>query len=193
MVFGVIMGTGVGGGLVFDGRLWSGPQHIAGEWGHHSIDPNGPRCYCGQRGCVESFISGPAVQRALRERQRRGADDGRDRRARPRRRARGGRRVRRVPRPLRPRPRQRDLDPRSRRRRARRRPVEHRRALRARPRRGGALRHSTTSCARRSAATCTATPPASSAPPFSMGRDRLVGRRGRATARPYGVGASQST
>ena len=55
VVFGVIMGTGVGGGLVVDGRLWSGPQHIAGEWGHHSIDPNGPECYCGQRGCVESL------------------------------------------------------------------------------------------------------------------------------------------
>lgn len=62
VVFGVIMGTGVGGGWVWGGRLWSGPQHIAGEWGHHGIDPNGPPCYCGQRGCVESFISGPAVQ-----------------------------------------------------------------------------------------------------------------------------------
>ena len=62
MVFGVIMGTGVGGGLVIGGQLWSGPQHIAGEWGHHSIDPDGPSCYCGRRGCVETFISGPAVQ-----------------------------------------------------------------------------------------------------------------------------------
>ena len=68
VVFGVIMGTGVGGGLVVDGRLWSGPQHIAGEWGHHSIDPRGPACYCGQRGCVERLISGPAVQRHYRER-----------------------------------------------------------------------------------------------------------------------------
>jgi fructokinase len=68
MVFGVILGTGVGGGLVVDGRLWSGPQHIAGEWGHHSIDPNGPECYCGQRGCVESLISGPAVEAAYRQR-----------------------------------------------------------------------------------------------------------------------------
>jgi len=68
VVFGVIMGTGVGGGLVVDGKLWSGPQHIAGEWGHHSIDPHGPTCYCGQRGCVESLISGPAVQRQYRDR-----------------------------------------------------------------------------------------------------------------------------
>ncbi len=68
VVFGVIMGTGVGGGLVVGGRLWSGPQHIAGEWGHHSIDPNGPECYCGRRGCVESFISGPAVQALYRSR-----------------------------------------------------------------------------------------------------------------------------
>ena len=67
MVFGVIMGTGVGGGLVIDGRLWSGPQHIAGEWGHHVIDPQGPDCYCGQRGCVETLISGPAVARRYRE------------------------------------------------------------------------------------------------------------------------------
>jgi fructokinase len=70
VVFGVIMGTGVGGGLVVDGALWSGPQHIAGEWGHHSIDPAGPRCYCGQRGCVESLVAGPAV--AARYRQRSG-------------------------------------------------------------------------------------------------------------------------
>lgn len=67
LVFGVIMGTGVGGGLVIDGRLWSGPQHIAGEWGHHAIDPLGPPCYCGQRGCVETLISGPGVERRYRE------------------------------------------------------------------------------------------------------------------------------
>jgi len=66
VVFGVIMGTGVGGGLVVDGRLWSGPQHIAGEWGHHAIDPHGPLCYCGQRGCVEMLIAGPAVERQYR-------------------------------------------------------------------------------------------------------------------------------
>jgi len=68
LVFGVIMGTGVGGGLVIDGRVWSGPQHIAGEWGHHAIDPQGPRCYCGQRGCVEMLISGPAVERRYADR-----------------------------------------------------------------------------------------------------------------------------
>jgi fructokinase len=62
VVFGVIMGTGVGGGIVFDGRTHAGPQHIAGEWGHHSIDPNGADCYCGNRGCVETCISGPAVE-----------------------------------------------------------------------------------------------------------------------------------
>lgn len=67
LVFGVIMGTGVGGGLVIGGRLWSGPQHIAGEWGHHVIDAQGPPCYCGQRGCVESLMSGPAVERRYRE------------------------------------------------------------------------------------------------------------------------------
>ncbi|MEO8605537.1 MAG: ROK family protein [bacterium] len=66
VVFGVILGTGVGGGLVVDGRLWSGPQHIAGEWGHHAIDQLGPDCYCGQRGCVETLIAGPAVERRYR-------------------------------------------------------------------------------------------------------------------------------
>jgi fructokinase len=66
VVFGVILGTGVGGGIVCDGRLLRGPQRIAGEWGHHSIDPNGPSCYCGQKGCVEQYISGPAVERQYR-------------------------------------------------------------------------------------------------------------------------------
>lgn len=68
VVFGVIMGTGVGGGMVFGGEVWSGPQHLAGEWGHHCLDPAGPECYCGQRGCVESLISGPAVERQYRAR-----------------------------------------------------------------------------------------------------------------------------
>jgi len=63
VVFGVILGTGVGGGIVHRGELLRGPQNLSGEWGHHSMDPHGPRCYCGQRGCVESLISGPAVVR----------------------------------------------------------------------------------------------------------------------------------
>jgi len=67
LVFGVILGTGVGGGLVIDGRLWSGPQHIAGEWGHHVVDPQGPPCYCGHRGCAETLLSGPALERSYRE------------------------------------------------------------------------------------------------------------------------------
>jgi len=62
LVFGVILGTGVGGGIVHRGELLRGPQHLAGEWGHHSIDPSGPACYCGQRGCVERFLAGPAVE-----------------------------------------------------------------------------------------------------------------------------------
>ena len=66
-MFGVIMGTGVGGGIVHNGELLTGPQHLAGEWGHHAIDSDGPTCYCGRRGCVESFISGPALQRQYRE------------------------------------------------------------------------------------------------------------------------------
>ena len=66
VVFGIIMGTGVGGGIVARGQLVLGPQGIAGEWGHHSIDPCGPLCYCGQRGCVERYLSGPAVQELYR-------------------------------------------------------------------------------------------------------------------------------
>ena len=58
LVFGVIMGTGCGGGIVYKGEVITGPQAIAGEWGHMSINPNGPLCYCGQRGCVETYISG---------------------------------------------------------------------------------------------------------------------------------------
>ena len=61
VVFGVILGTGVGGGIVFHGRLHEGPQHIAGEWGHNVLDPAGPPCYCGRRGCVETFLSGPGL------------------------------------------------------------------------------------------------------------------------------------
>ena len=60
------MGTGVGGGIVAHGRLLRGPQSIAGEWGHQSIDPAGPACYCGQRGCVERYVSGPAVEESYR-------------------------------------------------------------------------------------------------------------------------------
>lgn len=64
VVFGVILGTGVGGGLVFSGRLWPGRQGIAGEWGHHTIFPDSPEtCYCGRRGCLELFASGPATER----------------------------------------------------------------------------------------------------------------------------------
>ena len=65
VMFGVIMGTGVGGGLVLRGRAWDGAQGIAGEWGHMVLEPNdGPPCYCGKRGCVETFLSGPAIERA---------------------------------------------------------------------------------------------------------------------------------
>ncbi len=58
-VFGVIMGTGVGGGIVINGKLLSGLQHIAGEWGHNCLEEDGPPCYCGKRGCIETFLSGP--------------------------------------------------------------------------------------------------------------------------------------
>jgi fructokinase len=63
VVFGVIMGTGCGGGLVIDGQVHRGLQSIAGEWGHMTIDPAGPPCYCGGRGCVETYISGSGLER----------------------------------------------------------------------------------------------------------------------------------
>ncbi|HEU5339121.1 MAG TPA: ROK family protein [Sulfuricaulis sp.] len=61
IVFGVILGTGVGGGIVINGKLHEGPQHIAGEWGHNILEADGPPCYCGKRGCVETFLSGPGL------------------------------------------------------------------------------------------------------------------------------------
>ena len=69
VVFGVIVGTGVGGGLVIDGRVWTGPNAIAGEWGHNPLpwpadgERPGPPCYCGKTGCIETFLSGPGLAR----------------------------------------------------------------------------------------------------------------------------------
>ncbi len=63
VVFGVILGTGVGGGIVVNGQLLEGTQRIAGEWGHNVLEPDGPTCYCGKRGCVETFLSGPGLAR----------------------------------------------------------------------------------------------------------------------------------
>lgn len=69
VVFGAILGTGVGGGVVVDGRVLAGRNAIAGEWGHDPLPwPNdeerpGPLCYCGRRGCIETFISGPGLLR----------------------------------------------------------------------------------------------------------------------------------
>ena len=62
IVFGVILGTGVGGGIVINGSLHKGRTNIAGEWGHHTLHPNGRQCYCGKQGCVEMYISGPALE-----------------------------------------------------------------------------------------------------------------------------------
>jgi len=63
VAFGVIMGTGVGGGIVIDGKIWNGKHGIAGEWGHNFLDDSGGKCYCGKMGCVETVISGPATER----------------------------------------------------------------------------------------------------------------------------------
>ena len=69
VVFGVILGTGVGGGIVVDGRALDGRNLVAGEWGHTPLpwmradEMPGPRCYCGRDGCVETFLSGPGFVR----------------------------------------------------------------------------------------------------------------------------------
>ncbi len=67
-VFGVILGTGCGGGLVFDGRLIDGPHSIGGEWGHNPLpwatadEHPGPLCWCGRNGCLETWVSGPGLE-----------------------------------------------------------------------------------------------------------------------------------
>jgi len=62
-VFGAIMGTGIGGGMIFEGKLVNGHQMIAGEWGHSIISSYGPQCHCGKIGCIETFISGSAIEK----------------------------------------------------------------------------------------------------------------------------------
>jgi fructokinase len=65
VVFGVILGTGVGAGITIDGTVLRGANRIAGEWGHNALpwaengERPGPACYCGKRGCIETFLSGP--------------------------------------------------------------------------------------------------------------------------------------
>jgi fructokinase len=72
-VFGVIVGTGTGGGVVVNRQVLTGPNAIAGEWGHNPLpwpregEWPGPPCYCGRTGCVEQFLSGPALARDYRE------------------------------------------------------------------------------------------------------------------------------
>jgi len=72
-VFGVILGTGVGGGIVVSGRVLDGPNAIAGEWGHNPLplsreaDLPLPPCYCGRAGCIETYLSGPGMERDHRE------------------------------------------------------------------------------------------------------------------------------
>ena len=84
VVFGVILGTGVGAGIVVDKRIISGRNRIAGEWGHNPLpwpraeELPGPSCYCGKTGCIETFLSGPGLAREFRIRTGKGlsANDG---------------------------------------------------------------------------------------------------------------------
>jgi predicted NBD/HSP70 family sugar kinase len=68
MVFGIILGTGVGGGLVLDGEAWNGLHGIGGEWGHNPLRGEDAPCYCGKRGCNEAVFSGPALEHYYRSR-----------------------------------------------------------------------------------------------------------------------------
>jgi fructokinase len=78
VVFGVILGTGCGGGILVHGHVLTGVNGIAGEWGHNPLpaprddERNGPPCYCGRRGCIEQFLSGPGL---AREYQTQGGDE----------------------------------------------------------------------------------------------------------------------
>jgi len=67
LVFGVIMGTGCGGGFIYNGELRTGPQRLAGEWGHSVVNPNGPKCFCGKKGCVSTYISGTGLEEMIYE------------------------------------------------------------------------------------------------------------------------------
>jgi len=75
VVFGVIIGTGTGGGITVDGRLVTGPNGITGEWGHnplpwpHPDELPGPDCYCGLQGCIETWLSGPGMARDFQAQQ----------------------------------------------------------------------------------------------------------------------------
>lgn len=68
LVLGLIVGTGTGAGWVLDGKVWTGPHAIAGEWGHNPLpwpEPHelpGPDCYCGRKGCIETWLSGPGIR-----------------------------------------------------------------------------------------------------------------------------------
>jgi fructokinase len=64
-VFGIIMGTGCGGGFVFNKKLRTGPQLLSGEWGHSTIDLSGPDCYCKKKGCIETYISGSGLEKII--------------------------------------------------------------------------------------------------------------------------------
>lgn len=74
VVFGVILGTGVGGGVVARGRIIEGANRIGGEWGHNPLpwpaddERPGPTCYCGKAGCIETFLSGPGMTRDFEQR-----------------------------------------------------------------------------------------------------------------------------
>ncbi|PIB36988.1 sugar kinase [Reichenbachiella sp. 5M10] len=67
VVFGVIIGSGVGGGLVINGQIINGAHGIGGEWGHNYLDTSGGLCYCGKIGCTETIIAGPHLQRYYKQ------------------------------------------------------------------------------------------------------------------------------
>lgn len=71
-MIGIWVGTGIGGGLILDGELWRGSRNAAGEIGHMTLDPDGPRCSCGERGHAEAYASRTAIERRVRKLSKRG-------------------------------------------------------------------------------------------------------------------------
>ncbi|MEE2876240.1 MAG: ROK family protein [Candidatus Neomarinimicrobiota bacterium] len=67
VLFGIILGTGVGGGITIDGHAYRGRHRIAGEWGHSLLHPGGIPCYCGNRGCIERYLCGPALEQHFQD------------------------------------------------------------------------------------------------------------------------------
>ena len=192
-VFGVIVGTGTGGAIVINQRLCSGPNAIAGEWGHNMLpwprddEWPGPPCYCGRTACIETFLSGPGLERdyasACGPCRASARDRARDLPARRAGRRAGRSRARALRASHGARARERDQHPRSARDRPRRRHVEREAPLSRTSRACGASSSSPIASTRASCRPSTATRAASAAPPGSGSTAAWSGVSGGRTRR----------